>query len=104
MVLCGASAYEQKFYLNPEFSSLPDSVQKELNIMCVLFTEEVGGILTLEFDEEGYLELKTQSKEYDPAFDEIGSGLMIKKIVNEKQELFEALETFYRVFVLGLEE
>ena len=24
MVLCGANAYEQKYYLNPEFSSLPD--------------------------------------------------------------------------------
>ncbi|MCI8668976.1 MAG: hypothetical protein HFI34_05570 [Lachnospiraceae bacterium] len=104
MVLCGASAYEKKFYLNPEFSALPDSVQKELNIMCVLFTEEVGGILTLEYDTEGHLELKVQSKDYDPLFDEIGSGLKIKQLINEKQDLFEALETFYRVFVLGLED
>ena len=38
IVLCGASAYEQKYYFNEDFSSLPDHVKKELQIMCVLFT------------------------------------------------------------------
>ena len=46
IVLCGASAYEQKFYFNQDFNALPDHVKKELQIMCVLFTEDVGGILT----------------------------------------------------------
>ena len=41
MVLCAASAYERKFYLNPEFNSLPEEVKQELQIMCVLFTEDV---------------------------------------------------------------
>ena len=103
IVLCGANSYEKKFYFNPEFSNLPDDVKKELNILCVLFTEEVGGILTLEFSEEGRLELKVQSKEYDPAFDEIGSALKVKQVIREKQELFEALELYYRVFT-GMEE
>ena len=48
VVLCGASAYEQKYYFNKDFDSLPDHVKKELQIMCVLFTEEIGGIFTLE--------------------------------------------------------
>ena len=26
VVLCAASAYEQKFYLNPQFESLPEAV------------------------------------------------------------------------------
>lgn len=52
VVLCGASAYEQKYYLNEDFKSLPSQVQDELKIMCVLFTEDVGGILTLVFDED----------------------------------------------------
>ena len=51
IVLCAASAYEKKFYLNEEFSGLPQSVKDELKIMCALFTEDVGGILEL------YLEL-----------------------------------------------
>lgn len=103
MVLCGASSYEQKYYFNPAFSSLPENVKKELNILCVVFTEEVGGILTLEFNNAGDLELKVQSKEFDPAFDEIGSGLKVKQLIAEKQELFESLELFYRV-AMGMEE
>ena len=55
ITLCGASAYEKKFYFNQDFNALPDHVKKELQIMCVLYTEDVGGILTLEFDENGRL-------------------------------------------------
>lgn len=51
VVLCGANSYEQKYYFNEEFQSLPQSVKDELHIMCVLFTEDVGGILTMEYDE-----------------------------------------------------
>ena len=51
VVLCASSAYEKKFYLNEAFDKLPEDIKNELKIMCVLFTEEVGGILTLEFDE-----------------------------------------------------
>lgn len=39
VVLCGASAYNKKFYLNQDFKGLPDSIKDELKIMCVLFTE-----------------------------------------------------------------
>ena len=48
IVLCAASAYEQKFYLNPDFMTLPESVRQELQIMCVWFTEDIGGILLAE--------------------------------------------------------
>ena len=36
VVLCGASAYNKKFYLNQDFKGLPDSIKDELKIMCVL--------------------------------------------------------------------
>ena len=49
MVLCGANAYDKKYYLNEQFSNLPEQIKQELQIMCVLFTEEVGGILVLEY-------------------------------------------------------
>ena len=35
VVLCGASAYEQKYYFNQDFASLPQSVQDELHIMSL---------------------------------------------------------------------
>lgn len=103
IVLCAANAYEQKFYLNPEFDSLPESIKEELQIMCVLYTEDVGGVLMLVFDEEGNLELKVDHEESDFFFDEIGSVLKIRELQKTKQELFESLELFFRVFYLGEE-
>ena len=100
-VLCAASAYEKKFYLNPEFDQLPESIKEELQIMCVLYTEDVGGILMLVFDEDGNLELKVDHEENDFAFDEIGSVLKIKQLQQTKRELFESLELFFKVFYLG---
>lgn len=101
VVLCGANSYLQKYYFNPDFASLPEEVKQELQIMCVLYTEDVGGILTLEFDEKGSLEFKVTSEEGDYLFDEIGSVLKIKQYQEEKRELLEALELYYRVFFLG---
>ena len=101
IVLCGASAYEQKYYFNEDFSSLPDHVKKELQIMCVLFTEEIGGIFTLEFDDHGNLQFKTEATEVDGFYDDIGGALKIKKLRVEKEELLESLEMYYRVFFLG---
>lgn len=101
IVLCGASAYEQKYYFNQDFSSLPEAVKQELQIMCVLYTEDVGGILTLEFDEDGSLKFKTEALDADAMYDDIGSVLKIKQLQSEKRELLESLEMYYRVFFLG---
>ena len=103
MVLCAASSYEQKYYLNPEFESLPEAVKQELQIMCVLYTADVGGVLLLVFDENGNLELKVEHNEGDFSFDEIGSVLKIKELQDTKEELFKSLEMFYKVFFLGEE-
>ena len=43
VILCAANSYEEKYYLNPVFKGLPESIQKELQIICVLFTEDIGG-------------------------------------------------------------
>lgn len=101
VVLCASSAYEQKFWLNDDFKALPEQIRQELKIMSVLFTEDVGGILTLEFDEDGTLMFKVDSDESDYLYDEIGSVLKIKQLQREKAELLEALELYYRVFFLG---
>jgi len=102
-VLCGANSYEQKYYFNREFGKLPEGVQEELQILCVSFTEDVGGVLTMEFDEDGSLSLQVAADESDYLFDEIGSALKVKQMQLERRELFETLELFYRVFFLGEE-
>lgn len=98
IVLCSASKYKQKYYLNEDFEGLPDLVKKELQIMCVLFTEDVGGIILLEFDKDGNLNITTEAYEEDILYDEIGSVLKIKQLREEKKELFEQLEQYFQAF------
>ncbi len=104
VVLCGANSYTQKFYLNQKFHNLPELVQDELKAICVLYVEDVGGIFTMEFDQEGSLELKVTSDPGDYLFDEIGSVLKIKQIQSEKIELLESLEVYYRLMFLNEDE
>ena len=33
-VLCGANSYVEKYYLNEQFSGLPESIKQELQIVC----------------------------------------------------------------------
>lgn len=94
-VLCGANFYEQKYYLNPAYEVLPQRVKDELKIMCVLFVQEISGIIVLEFDEEGNLRIVVTPKEDDFYYDEIGSGLKVREMRNKKRELFEQLEMYY---------
>lgn len=101
VILCAANAYEQKYYFNQQFSAIPQSIQEELHVICVLFTEEVGGIFSIGFDEEGNIHLLTNADEEDLLYDEIGSGLLVKEVLRKRQDLFESLEQFYAAFVLG---
>ncbi len=101
VVLCGASAYEQKYYFNQDFDSLPESIKQELHIMCVLYTEDIGGILTLEFDDNGSLQFKTEALDSDAMYDDIGSVLKIKQLQTEKRELLLYLDLYYKLFFLG---
>ncbi|MCI5741825.1 MAG: DUF6145 family protein [Lachnospiraceae bacterium] len=103
VVLCGSSAYNKKYYLSEDFEGLPQGIQDELKIMCVLYTEDVGGTLELVFDEEGKLSFRTDADEGDLLYDEIGSVLKIKQLQRDKRELLEALELYFRVFFLGEE-
>ena len=84
IVLCVSNAYKKKFYLNEDFNSLPEQIRQELQIMCVLFTEDV-----------------TEADEGDILYDDIGSALKIKEIQRTKKEFLEALEMYYKVFFLG---
>ena len=103
IVLCGANSYEEKYYLNPDFEALPETIKNELKIMCVLYTEEIGGVLALKYEEDGTLIFEVSSEENDFLYDEIGSRLKIKQLQRTKEELLRSLELYYKVFFLGEE-
>ncbi len=110
IVLCGANAYEQKYYYNPLFSKVPESIQKELRIICVLFTQDAGGIFTISFEDDGTLILETSAEEDDITYDEITAGLLVTEVRRKRREIFESLEMYYKVVIrhedpaLALEE
>lgn len=97
MVLCGSTSYEKKYYLNPKFNGLPVEVKKELQVMCVTFTEEVGGIFMLEFKPDGKLIIRVESMEADAGYDEIGCDLKVKQIQSTRGELFSSLELYNKI-------
>ena len=72
VILSVANAYKKQYYLNPKFAKLPETIQEELQIMCVLYTADVGGIL-LGFDglilESGWCDglfLRLESVDFKP--------------------------------------
>lgn len=101
VILAISNVYSKKYYFNEDFEQLPQNVKDELKILSVLYTEDIGGILTIGFEEDGDLFLEVEANETDLLFDEIGSVLKIKQLQSEKQELWESLETFFKVFYLG---
>lgn len=100
VVLCAANSYEMKYYFNEKFNGIPDSIKDELHILCVLFTEEVGGVFSIAFDEAGNVLLETNADDDDFYYDEISSGLMVSEVRRKRSELLESLSLYYRVFVL----
>ena len=101
VVLCVSNSYQKKFYLNENFNGLPQGIRDELKIMCVLYTEDIGGILELVFNEDGELDFRTSYEDGDFFYDEIGSVLKINQYQNEKRELLESIETYYKIVFLG---
>lgn len=99
-ILCAANSYEMKYYFNEKFNGLPDAVKDELHILCVLFTEEVGGVFDIAFEEDGSVVLETNADDDDIYYDEISSGLMVSEVRRKRKELLESLSLYYRVFIL----
>ncbi|MBQ1173249.1 MAG: hypothetical protein IIX48_11720 [Lachnospiraceae bacterium] len=100
MVLCAANKYEMKYFFNKNFERIPKSIKDELHIISVLFVQEVGGIFKIVFEEDGDITMETESAEDDFLYDDISAGLMVAEIKRTRQEMFESLRMFYRVFIL----
>ncbi len=94
ITLCGANSYKKKYYFNPDFELLPEQIKKELKMLCVGFTEKVGGILTLDYNSEGNLEFSIAVADEDIYFDEIESGIQLGCYQREYKELLEQLELY----------
>ena len=101
VILCGANAYEKKYYFNRKFDKIPENIKEELHIICVLFTEEVGGVFTIGFTPYGEVEMDAQKDEEDLLYDEIGAELLKKEIRRKKADMLRALSIYFKVTFLG---
>ena len=75
-------------------------MREELHILCVLYTEDVGGIFTILFEQDGGVTLETTAAEDDYLYDEVSSGLLLGEIRRKRRELLESLSLYYRAMVL----
>ena len=101
VILCGANAYEKQYYFNRKFDKIPENIKEELHIICVLFTEEVGGVFTIGFTPYGEVEMDAQKDEEDLLYDEIGAELLKKEIRRKKADMLRALSIYFKVTFLG---
>ncbi len=100
VVLCAANSYEQKYFFNKTFQNLPTSIQEDLKVICVLFTEEVGGVFAIVFEEDGGVSFSTEVDDADYLYDDVASALLQGEIRRNRAELLESLSLYYRTMIL----
>ena len=100
-VLVSASIYNEQYFVNPYYNSIPKEVLEELRIICITLSAKLHCIFTIGFNEEGNIFINTKSLENDLDYDEIGAKLEINKLLKEKKGLIRALELWYRVFIIN---
>ena len=101
MVLCGANGDAEKYYFNPRYAQLPESVKEELKAALVLFAEHVGGTILIRFSEAGDPQLQVFPPADPIYYEEIEAGLEISRLQREKEVLFLQLKAFYLAFFGG---
>jgi len=97
-VIVAASVYTQKLYVNPEYSDLPAEIKKELSIIATNLAEKLHCAFYISINEDGDIKLATEAQKDDFSYDEIGAGLEIKKIQNDKKDLLRALYLWCQVY------
>ncbi len=98
IVLAAASYTEQKYFLEKEFASLPESNKEEVRASCVVLAQKLGCTFLMGFTEDGTLYFETIKREDDFDFDDIGAELEIKRLQREQKELLKALELWYAIY------
>ena len=97
-ILAVASYEKQKYFIEPKFGALPEGIQKELKVMCVLTAQKLCCTFLVGFEREGDIYFETIKPEQCIDFDDIGAELEIKRIQSENKDLLKALKIWYIVF------
>lgn len=98
-----SNSYIKKYYIDERLTSLPKEIRDNLKIAFVKFTEEVGGVLQVVFDNENYeIFLTIDKSDDDIVFDEIDAKYKLSKIEKENEKVFDDIATFCKFKFNGL--
>ncbi len=99
--LFASSCYNQKYYFNPKFASLPATIQEELRGFIVPLSEKIHGIIEVGFyEDDGEVYIETSCEETDYRFDEIGAKLEVDRLLRVEKEFFEQIALWYKLVIL----
>ena len=93
--LAGASREKQKYFFEPQFNELPDSIKEEIRNICIIMAERLGCTFVISFEDSGDIVFDIIKNENDFDFDDIGAELEIKSLQAEKKELIKSLKLWY---------
>ncbi len=99
MVISAGNAYTEKYYVNPELTTLPKEVLDKIQILVVTLAQKTGGIVQLGYTEVGDLFFEVTADENDFNYDEINAQLEVKKAQEENEQLINGLIAYYKLFV-----
>ena len=98
-IMAAASFDKQKYYMDEEFLSLPQSIKDEVQTICVYLAEKLMCTFIVGFHtEDGDVYFETVRSEEILDFDDIGAELEIKALQKEKTELIKALKIWYLIY------
>lgn len=97
-ILAAASYEKQKYYLEPKFQALPESIQEEIRIICVTTAQKLGCTFLMGFRQNGEIYFETVKREDDFNFDEIGAELEVKEIIRKQKHLLASLTAWFTIF------
>lgn len=99
-VLIAASSYKEKFYTNPQFIKIPNTVIKELQILCINTAEKLRCIICIGFYPTGNVYLEAITDGSDTSHNESYTTQIIDNLLEDHKDLFQKLELWYKIFML----
>lgn len=96
LIIC-ASPYEHKYFFEPQFEEIPQSIKEELVEAIAAIAEAVNGVISIGFNVEGNIYIEQVSQE-DVFVDDIGVALEIKRFQKDKEELLKSLKMWYMIY------
>ena len=98
-----SNSYIKKYYLDNRLETLPKEIKDTLKKIFVTFTENVGGMAVVSFDNKEYkLVFEIKKNDNDISFDEINANYKLAKLEQENAELFEQIAKFCKFKLNGI--